>query len=71
MDMNSTMDKNKARYRRGPLRSWLLAGGLALGTAATVAACGSSSSSTAAGSSGSSAPARQSGNASYGGGYGY
>jgi predicted lipoprotein with Yx(FWY)xxD motif len=50
------MGKNKARHRRGPLRSWLLAGGLALGTAATVAACGSSSS-TAAGSPGSSAPA--------------
>jgi predicted lipoprotein with Yx(FWY)xxD motif len=57
MDMNSTMGKNKARRRRGMLRSWLLAGGLALGTAATVAACGSSSSSTAAGSSSSSAPA--------------
>jgi predicted lipoprotein with Yx(FWY)xxD motif len=56
MDINSTMGKNKARHRRGPLRSWLLAGGLALGTAATVAACGSSSS-TAAGSPGSSAPA--------------
>jgi len=57
MDMNSTMGKNKARRRRGVLRSWLLAGGLALGTAATVAACGSSSSSTAAGSPSSSAPA--------------
>ena len=57
MDMNSTMGKNKGWHRRGPLRSWLLAGGLALGTAATVAACGSSSSSTAAGSPGSSAPA--------------
>ncbi len=57
MDMNNTMGKNKARRRRGMLRSWLLAGGLALGTAATVAACGSSSSSTAAGSSSSSAPA--------------
>jgi predicted lipoprotein with Yx(FWY)xxD motif len=56
MDINSTMGKNKARHSRGPLRSWLLAGGLALGTAATVAACGSSSS-TAAGSPGSSAPA--------------
>jgi predicted lipoprotein with Yx(FWY)xxD motif len=55
--MNGSMDKNKAGHRRGPLRSWLLAGGLALGTAATVAACGSSSSSTAAGSSSSSAPA--------------
>jgi predicted lipoprotein with Yx(FWY)xxD motif len=57
MDMNNAMGKNKARRRRGMLRSWLLAGGLALGTAATVAACGSSSSSTAAGSSSSSAPA--------------
>jgi len=57
MDMNSTMGKNKARHRRGVLRSWLLAGGLALGTAATVAACGSSSSSTAAGSPSSRAPA--------------
>jgi predicted lipoprotein with Yx(FWY)xxD motif len=56
MNINSTMGKNKARHSRGPLRSWLLAGGLALGTAATVAACGSSSS-TAAGSPGSSAPA--------------
>jgi predicted lipoprotein with Yx(FWY)xxD motif len=51
------MGKNKARHRRGPLRSRLLAGGLALGTAATVAACGSPSSSTAAGSPGSSVPA--------------
>ena len=57
MDINSTMGKNNVRHRRGPLRNWLLAGGLALGTAATVAACGSSSSSTAAGSPGSSAPA--------------
>jgi predicted lipoprotein with Yx(FWY)xxD motif len=57
MDINSTMGKNKVRHRRGPLRSWLLAGTLALGTAATVAACGSSSSSTAAGAPGSSAPA--------------
>ena len=57
MDMNSTMGKNKAGRRRGVLRSWLLAGGLALVTAATVAACGSSSSSTAASSPGSSAPA--------------
>ena len=56
MDMNSTMGKNKTRRRRGPLRNWLLAGGLALGTAATVAACGSSSSSTTAGSPSSSAP---------------
>jgi predicted lipoprotein with Yx(FWY)xxD motif len=57
MDMNNTTGNNKVRHRRGPLRSWLLAGGLALGTAATVAACGSSSSSTAAGSPGSSTPA--------------
>jgi predicted lipoprotein with Yx(FWY)xxD motif len=57
MDMNRTLAKNKVRRRRGPLRNWLLAGGLALGTAATVAACGSSSSSTAAGAPGSSAPA--------------
>src|SRR3984893_8596379 len=57
MDMNRKLGKNKVRRRRGPLRSWLLAGGLALGTAATVAACGSSSSSTAAGSPGSGAPA--------------
>ena len=64
MDINSTMGKNKARHRRGPLRSWLLAGGLALGTAATVAACGSSSSSTAAGSPSGSAPARASSAAS-------
>jgi len=58
------MDKNKARRRRGPLRSWLLAGGLALGTAATAAACGSSSSGTAAGSPSSSAPASASSAAS-------
>jgi predicted lipoprotein with Yx(FWY)xxD motif len=51
------MGKNNVRHRRDPLRSWLLAGGLALGTAATVPACGSSSSSTAARSPGSSAPA--------------
>ena len=57
MDMNGTMGKNKFRRRRGPLRSWLLVGGLALGTAVTVAACGSSSSGTAAGSPSSSAPA--------------
>jgi predicted lipoprotein with Yx(FWY)xxD motif len=50
------MGENKARHRRGALRSWLLAGGLALGAAATVAACGSSSSSTTAGSPSSSAP---------------
>jgi predicted lipoprotein with Yx(FWY)xxD motif len=56
MDMNGTMGKNKFKHRRGPLRSWLLAGGLALGTAVTVAACGSSSSGTA-GSPSSSAPA--------------
>ena len=57
MDMNSIMGKNKARRRRGVLKSWLVAGSLALGTAATVAACGSSSPSTAAGSPSSSAPA--------------
>ena len=57
MDINSTMGKNKARHRPGPLRSWLLADGLALGTAVTVAACGSSSPSTAAGPPGSSTPA--------------
>ena len=57
MDMNSTMGKNKVRYRRGPLRSWLLMGTLALGTATTVAACSSSPSSTPAGSPASSAPA--------------
>jgi predicted lipoprotein with Yx(FWY)xxD motif len=57
MEMNGTMGKNKFKRRRGPSRNWLLAGGLALGTAATVAACGSSSSSTAAGSPGGSAPA--------------
>src|ERR1700745_1711927 len=57
MDMNGTIGKNEVRRRRGPVRSWLLAGGLALTTAATVAACGSSSTSTAAGSPVSSAPA--------------
>jgi len=57
MDMNGTIGKNKVRRHRGPARSWLLAGGLALTTAATVAACGSSTSSTAAGSPVSSAPA--------------
>src|ERR1700730_5906039 len=57
MDMNRKLGKNKVRRRRGPLRSWLLAGGLALGTAATVAACGSSSSSTAPAPPCSSAPA--------------
>jgi predicted lipoprotein with Yx(FWY)xxD motif len=57
MDMNGAMGKNKFKHRRGPLRSWLLAGGLAVGTAVTVAACGSSSSGTAAGSPSSSAPA--------------
>ena len=51
MDINGAMSKNKFKQRRGPLRSWLLAGGLALGTATTVAACGSSSSSTAVGAS--------------------
>jgi predicted lipoprotein with Yx(FWY)xxD motif len=57
MNVNGTMGTNKFIHRRSRLRGWLLAGGLALGTAATVAACGSSSSSTAAGSSASSAPA--------------
>jgi predicted lipoprotein with Yx(FWY)xxD motif len=56
MDMNGTMTKNKFKRRRGPLTSWMLAGGLALGTAVTVAACGSSSSGAAAGSPSSSAP---------------
>jgi predicted lipoprotein with Yx(FWY)xxD motif len=55
--MNGTMDKNKRKHRRDPLSSWLMAGGLALGTAVTVAACGSSSPGTASGSPGSSAPA--------------
>jgi predicted lipoprotein with Yx(FWY)xxD motif len=57
MDMNGTMSKGKVRHSRGPLMNWLLAGGLALGTAATAAACGSSSPGTAAGSPSSSAPA--------------
>jgi predicted lipoprotein with Yx(FWY)xxD motif len=57
MNMNGTAGENESKHRRGPLRSWLLAGGLALGTAVTAAACGSSSSGTAAGSAGSSAPA--------------
>src|SRR5277367_5055004 len=57
MYMNGTMGENEFKHRRGPLRSWLLAGGLALGTAVTVAACGSSSSGTAAGSPATSAPA--------------
>jgi predicted lipoprotein with Yx(FWY)xxD motif len=56
MDINSAISKHKFKHRRGPLRSWLLAGGLALGTAVTVAACGSSSSSTATSSPGSSTP---------------
>ena len=56
MDINGAISKNKFKHRRGPLRSWLLAGGLALGTAVTVAACGSSSSSTATSSPGSSTP---------------
>ena len=50
MNINSTMRKNNVRHRHGQLKRWLLSGGLALGTAATVAACGSSSASTAAGS---------------------
>jgi predicted lipoprotein with Yx(FWY)xxD motif len=45
------------KHRRGLLRSGLLAAGLALGTAVTVAGCGSSSSGTAGGSPGSSTPA--------------
>ena len=57
MDMNGTTGKNDFARRRGSLWSWLLAGGLALGTAVTAAACGSSSSGTAASSPGSSAPA--------------
>ena len=57
MNMNGTTGKNEFAHRRGPLRSWLLAGGLALGTAVSAAACGSSSSGTAASSPGSSAPA--------------
>jgi predicted lipoprotein with Yx(FWY)xxD motif len=57
MDVNGKNCRNNVRHRRGVLRSWLLAGGLALATAGTVTACGSSSSSTAAGSPGSSAPA--------------
>jgi predicted lipoprotein with Yx(FWY)xxD motif len=64
MDMNGTIGKNKFKHRRGPLRSWLLTGGLALSTAVTVAACGSSSSSTASGSPSSSAPAASSSAAS-------
>jgi predicted lipoprotein with Yx(FWY)xxD motif len=55
MDMNSAM--GRGAHRRGVLRSWLLTGGVALVTAATVAACGSSSSSTATSSPGSSTPA--------------
>ena len=57
MNINGAMSTNRFKHRRGPLRSWLLAGTLALGTAATVAACGSSSSSTPAGSPASSTPA--------------
>ena len=56
MGQNSKMINTDVGRRRGPLRSWLLAGTLALGAAATVAACSSSPSSTAAGSP-SSAPA--------------
>jgi predicted lipoprotein with Yx(FWY)xxD motif len=61
MNTNSTMGADTASRRRGPWRSRLLAGGLALGTAAIVTACGSSSStatgsgSTAAGSASSAA----------------
>jgi predicted lipoprotein with Yx(FWY)xxD motif len=57
MDLNGALSENKFMYRRSPLRNWLLAGGIALGVVATVAACGSSSSGTAAGSPSSSAPA--------------
>jgi predicted lipoprotein with Yx(FWY)xxD motif len=57
MDMNGAMSKNNFKHRHGPLRSWLLAAGLALGTPVAVAACGSSSSGTAAGSPSSSTPA--------------
>jgi hypothetical protein len=32
MDVNGTMGKNKFKHHRGPLRSWLLAGGLAPGS---------------------------------------
>jgi predicted lipoprotein with Yx(FWY)xxD motif len=64
MNMNGTMSKNKFKCRRGPLTSRLLAGGLALGTAVTVAACGSSSSGTTSGSPSSSAPAAASSAAS-------
>src|ERR1700750_1096423 len=34
MDINGATSKNKFKRRRGPLRSWLLAGALALGTGA-------------------------------------
>jgi predicted lipoprotein with Yx(FWY)xxD motif len=57
MDLNGATSENKFMYRRGPLKNWLLAGGIALGVAATVAACGSSSSGTAVGSPSSSVPA--------------
>jgi predicted lipoprotein with Yx(FWY)xxD motif len=57
MDMNSAMGKKKVRHRRAALRSWLLAGGLTLATAAAVAACGSSSSPAPASSPSSSARA--------------
>jgi predicted lipoprotein with Yx(FWY)xxD motif len=57
MNINGATSKKEFARRRGPLRSWLLAGGLALGTAVSAAACGSSSSGTAASSPGSSAPA--------------
>jgi predicted lipoprotein with Yx(FWY)xxD motif len=59
MDMNGKGKIGNYNFRHRPrvLGGWLLAGGLALGTAATVAACGSSSSGTAAGSPSSSAPA--------------
>jgi predicted lipoprotein with Yx(FWY)xxD motif len=57
VDLNGAMSETKFMYRRSPLRNWLLAGGIALGVAATVTACGSSSSGTAAGSPSSSVPA--------------
>ena len=56
MDMNGKIGNYNFKHRPRALQRWLLAGGLALGTVATVAACGSSTSSTAAGSPRSSAP---------------
>src|ERR1700744_2120156 len=59
MDMNGKGKIGNYNFRHRPrvLGGWLLAGGLGLGTAATVAACGSSSSGPAAGSPSSTAPA--------------